>query len=220
MVISCSKTAPVTSFTARTQTELPFGGAAMNRVSTPPSGDGESRAHVGQGRRAGAIVDDQLPVGMGAALEADADAVQERQPASTWYGQSGGGAIKAEEPHPGRLQGRERKARDEGPSAKSLPRCRASRPSPLIAVRKPNPPRQPRSNASGALLAARLVAASVGVRDRADRGERQDPRCSSVVVTEGDQLAMRFTPKCGCSGKSRPEGRMTSIQGAPARLRA
>ena len=41
-----------------------------------------------------------------------------------------------------------------------------------------------------------------------------------VVVIEGDQLAMRFTPKCGCSGKSRPEGRMTSIHGAPARLRA
>ena len=28
-VISCSKTAPVTSFTARTQTDDPFGGAAM-----------------------------------------------------------------------------------------------------------------------------------------------------------------------------------------------
>lgn len=35
-VISCSKTAPETSSTTRTQTELPFGGAAMNRVSTPP----------------------------------------------------------------------------------------------------------------------------------------------------------------------------------------
>ena len=35
-VISCSKTAPVTSLTARTQTDDPFGGAAMNRVSTPP----------------------------------------------------------------------------------------------------------------------------------------------------------------------------------------
>ncbi len=36
-VISCSKTAPVTSLTARTQTEMPFGGAAMNKVSTPPT---------------------------------------------------------------------------------------------------------------------------------------------------------------------------------------
>ena len=41
-----------------------------------------------------------------------------------------------------------------------------------------------------------------------------------VVVTEGDQLAIRLTPKCGCRGKSRPEGRITSIHGAPARLRA
>jgi len=40
------------------------------------------------------------------------------------------------------------------------------------------------------------------------------------VVTEGDQFAIRLTPKCGCSGKSRPEGRITSIHGAPARLRA
>jgi hypothetical protein len=30
------------------------------------------------------------------------------------------------------------------------------------------------------------------------------------VLTEGDQLAIRFTPKWGWSGKSRPEGRMTS----------
>ena len=35
-VISCSNAAPDTSSTTRTQTELPFGAAAMNRVSTPP----------------------------------------------------------------------------------------------------------------------------------------------------------------------------------------
>ena len=46
------------------------------------------------------------------------------------------------------------------------------------------------------------------------------PSVVIVVVTDGDQLAMRFTPKCGCSGKSRPDGRITSIHGAPARLRA
>lgn len=34
--ISCSDTVPDTSSTTRTQTELPFGGAAMNSVSTPP----------------------------------------------------------------------------------------------------------------------------------------------------------------------------------------
>ena len=46
------------------------------------------------------------------------------------------------------------------------------------------------------------------------------PSVVIVVLTEGDQFAIRFTPKCGCKGKSRPEGRMTSIHGAPARLRA
>jgi hypothetical protein len=35
-VISCSNTALETSSTTRTQTELPLGGAAMNRDSTPP----------------------------------------------------------------------------------------------------------------------------------------------------------------------------------------
>ena len=35
VVISCSNTAPVTSRTTRIQTELPFGGAAMNSVGTP-----------------------------------------------------------------------------------------------------------------------------------------------------------------------------------------
>ena len=38
----------------------------------------EAGAHVGQGRRAGAIVPDQLPVGMRATLEADADCVDHR----------------------------------------------------------------------------------------------------------------------------------------------
>lgn len=34
--ISCSNTAPETSSTTRTQTDDPFGGAAMKRVRTPP----------------------------------------------------------------------------------------------------------------------------------------------------------------------------------------
>ena len=42
----------------------------------------------------------------------------------------------------------------------------------------------------------------------------------TVVLVEGAQVAIRLTPKCGWSGKSRPEGRITSIHGAPARLRA
>ncbi len=40
--------------------------------------DGEGRTYVSQSRRAAGVIGDQLPVGMGAALEADADAVQGR----------------------------------------------------------------------------------------------------------------------------------------------
>ena len=69
------------------------------------------------------------------------------------------------------------------------------------------------------MLAARLVAASVGV-DTVPTEVMGRPSVVIVVVTEGDQLAIRLTPKCGCNGKSLPEGRMTSIHGAPARLRA
>ncbi len=69
------------------------------------------------------------------------------------------------------------------------------------------------------MLAARFVAASVGC-ETVPTEVIGRPSVVIVVLTEGDQLAIRFTPKCGCSGKSRPEGRMTSIHGAPARLRA
>lgn len=66
---------------------------------------------------------------------------------------------------------------------------------------------------------ARLVAASVGC-DTVPTLVIGSPSMVIVVVIDGDQLAMRFTPKFGCSGKSRPEGRITSIHRAPARLRA
>jgi hypothetical protein len=55
VVISCSKTAPVTSFDHPHPDGLPFGGAAMNRVSTPPVAM-ETAPHVGQRRRAGAVI--------------------------------------------------------------------------------------------------------------------------------------------------------------------
>ncbi|PTX40329.1 hypothetical protein IQ03_05106 [Gemmobacter caeni] len=66
---------------------------------------------------------------------------------------------------------------------------------------------------------ARFVAASVGV-ETVPTEVIGRPSVVIVVPVEGDQFAMRFTPKWGCRGKSRPEGRMTSIHGAPARLRA
>ncbi|BDW86414.1 hypothetical protein MACH21_25910 [Roseicyclus marinus] len=69
------------------------------------------------------------------------------------------------------------------------------------------------------MLAARFVAASVGV-DTVPTEVMGKPSLVIVVVTEGDQLAIRLTPKFGWSGKSRPDGRITSIHGAPARLRA
>ena len=69
------------------------------------------------------------------------------------------------------------------------------------------------------MLAARFVVARVGC-DTVPTEVIGRPSLVIVVLTEGDQLAMRLTPKCGWSGKSRPEGRITSIHGAPARLRA
>ena len=41
-----------------------------------------------------------------------------------------------------------------------------------------------------------------------------------VVLVDGAHVAIRFTPKCGWSGKWRPEGRSTSSQPIPARSRA
>ena len=67
--------------------------------------------------------------------------------------------------------------------------------------------------------AARFVAARVGC-ETVPTEVIGRPSVVIVVLIEGDQFAIRFTPKCGCKGKSRPEGRMTSIHGAPARLRA
>jgi len=45
----------------------------------PAGGNGKTRAHVGQRWRAGAVACDQLLAGVGAALEADADAVDDRR---------------------------------------------------------------------------------------------------------------------------------------------
>ena len=46
------------------------------------------------------------------------------------------------------------------------------------------------------ILAARLVAASVGC-ETVPTEVIGSPSVVIVVVTDGDQLAMRFTPKCG-----------------------
>ncbi len=67
--------------------------------------------------------------------------------------------------------------------------------------------------------AARLVAASVGC-DTVPTEVIGIPSVVIVVVTDGDQLAIRFTPKCGCSGKNRPEGASHRSMAAPARSRA
>jgi hypothetical protein len=65
----------------------------------------------------------------------------------------------------------------------------------------------------------RLVVARPGV-EAVPTPVRGMPIALIVVPEDGAHQAIRFTPKWGCSGKSRPEGRMTSIHGAPARLRA
>ncbi len=46
------------------------------------------------------------------------------------------------------------------------------------------------------------------------------PLVLTVVLVDGAQVAIRLTPKCGCRGKNRPEGRCTSSHPAPARSRA
>ena len=66
------------------------------------------------------------------------------------------------------------------------------------------------------MLVARLVAASVGV-ETVPTEVIGNPSVFTVVPVEGDQFAIRFTPKCACSGKSRPEGRITSSQGVRRR---
>ena len=46
-------------------------------LRSPSRRDGKTRTHVGKRRRTGGIVCNQLPAGMSAALEADAEAVHD-----------------------------------------------------------------------------------------------------------------------------------------------
>ena len=46
------------------------------------------------------------------------------------------------------------------------------------------------------------------------------PSVVMVAPEDGSQFAVRASPRCGCSEKSRPFDRMASSQGWPARLRA
>lgn len=133
-------------------------------------------------------------------------------------GQNSRRSIKAKETHADRQQGRQRNPRHECPAARSR--------------RVPAP-----AGATCGMLVGHRVhdrgrfqtpAAHRG--DKVHGGERRMRAVPTevigrlsveiVVLSESDQFAIRFTPKCGWSGKSRPEGRMTSIHGAPARLRA
>jgi hypothetical protein len=65
----------------------------------------------------------------------------------------------------------------------------------------------------------RLVVANVGVA-AVPTAVRGMPLVLIVVLVEGAHVAIRFTPKCGWSGKWRPDGRSTSSQPIPARSRA
>ena len=78
----------------------------------------ETRTEIGECGRARSIVLDQLPVRMGAALEADADAVHhggQRQD----RGQRRGGPVEAEETHAGRLQRHQREPVHIGEAAEA-----------------------------------------------------------------------------------------------------
>jgi hypothetical protein len=166
---------------------------------------------------AGAGVVDDLPVRVRAALEADADAVDDGAQGQR-RGQSSGRAHKAEEAHAGGLQRGQRQAVYVGEAAE-----------PISVAAPAGPAGADRSSATASAVAAlvmpapheveRLVVASVGV-EVVPTAVRGMPLALTVVLVEGAQVAMRLTPKCGCSGKSRPEGRMTSSQALPARSRA
>lgn len=66
----CSKTAPETSSTTRSHTDLPFGEAEMNGVSPPPVVMAKLM-HMSVIECPGAIVAEQLPVGTRPTLETE-----------------------------------------------------------------------------------------------------------------------------------------------------
>ena len=86
--------------------------------------------------------------------------------------------------------------RDEGPVAQVPPRCRASRPSLRIAGRPTESTTAAEVSRQRRMLAARLVAASVGC-ETVPTEVIGIPSVVMVVVADGDQVAIRFTPKCG-----------------------
>ena len=168
-------------------------------------------------RCAGAIIGYKLPAGVGAALEADADAVDDRGEGQRG-GQRGRRAVETEERHPNRLQRLQRNPRHEGPATKP---CRVTKSAgasggPLLG---PESSTAAEVNRQWRLLAMRFVAASVECETVPTKVMGRPP-VVTVAVTDGDEFAMRLTPKWGCRGKSGPEGRMTSIHGAPPLLRA
>lgn len=71
-VISCSDTAPETSLTTHTQTELALGGAAVNSVSTPPVAVAKLDLMFGQRRRADAFACNKLKKSAGLSIRTTA----------------------------------------------------------------------------------------------------------------------------------------------------
>ena len=79
----------------------------------------ETRAQIGERRRAQGVVLDKLPVRVGAALEADADTVHHGRQGQG-RGQRCGRSVEAEETHAGRLQGDEREPVHVGEAAEAF----------------------------------------------------------------------------------------------------
>ena len=68
-----------------------------------------------------------------------------------------------------------------------------------------------------------LVASEVEERPGVETVPTTEFDIPSVVIVapdDGSQVAVRASPRCGCSDASRPLGRRTSSQGWPARVRA
>ena len=70
------------------------------------------------------------------------------------------------------------------------------------------------------LLAITHVSNALGTVNPVAEMTRRAHAVGAVVLVDGAQVAIRFTPKCGWSGKWRPEGRSTSSHPIPARSRA
>ena len=210
-VTSCSKTAPLTSSTTRTQTE-PHSATPRSSTSAPAGGDGEARAHVDERRRATGVVRHQLPAGVVPRWKPMPMQLTTALRAAWWRAPP---SSHKEERHAGRLQRGERDPGDEGPAAEpgGIAAPAGEDAAPLVRSRvrrrrRGQPPAAHAGRERGGAEAERRYGADRRVR-HAFGGDGRAGRRQPVRRAR--------QPRCGCSEKSRPFERMASSQGWPAR---